>query len=104
MHGCRAETWSHLAWTRIERANDAPESPDSTLRLFASGIYYNALVVTPPVRFKDHPLPSLASPVLLLDGPGLSLAVGEHSCYALGSSGKWFTAGATAGQAAAAIR
>lgn len=104
MRGCRAETWSHLAWTRIERANDGPEPPDSILRLFAGGIYYNALVVSSPVRFKDHPLPSFASPALLLEGPGLSVAVGGHSCYALGSNGKWFAAGASAGQAAAAIR
>lgn len=104
MHGCRAETWSHLAWTRIERANDSTEPSDSILRLFAGGVYYNALVVSPPVRFKDHALPSLASPVLVLEGPGLSVAVGEHSCYALGSNGKWFAAGASAGQAAAAIR
>ena len=104
MHGCRAETWSHLAWTRIEKANDSAEPRDSILRLFAGGIYYNALVVRSPVRFKDHPLPSLASPVLVLEGPGLSVAVGGHSCYALGSNGKWSAAGASAGQAAAAMR
>jgi hypothetical protein len=104
MRGCRAETWSHLAWTRIESANDSTEQSDATLRLFAGGVYYNALVVSPPVRFKDHPLPSLASPVLVLEGPGLSVAVGGHSCYALGSNGKWSAAGASAGQAAAAIR
>jgi hypothetical protein len=104
MHGCRAETWSHLAWTRIEKANDSTEPPDSILRLFAGGIYYSALVVSPPVRFKDHPLPGFASPVLVLEGPGLSVAVGEHSCYALGSNGKWSAAGASAGQAAAAMR
>lgn len=103
MRGCRAETWSHLAWTRIEKANDN-EPPDSSLRLFAGGIYYSALVVRPPVRFKDHPLPSLAAPVLLLEGPGLSVAVGDHFCYSLGSNGKWSAAGASAGQAAAAIR
>jgi len=104
MRGCRAEMWSHLAWTRVERANEEAESFESTLRLFANGVYYNALVVPPPVRFKDRALPSLASPMLILDGPGLSLAVGDHSCYALGSNGKWFAAGATAGQPAAAIQ
>ena len=104
MHACRAETWSHLTWTQIERANETAEPPDSTLRLFAGGVYYNALVIKLPVRFKDHPLPSLTAPMLLLDGPGFSLAVGEHVCYALGSNGKWFVAGASAGQAAAAIR
>jgi len=104
MRGCRAETWSHLSWTRIERASESAQSADSSVRIFANGIYYNALVVPPPVRFKDHPLPSLASPVLILDGPGLSLAIGEHSCYALGSNGKWFAAGVTAGQPAAAMQ
>ena len=104
MRGCRAETWSHLAWTRIEWANETAQPPDSVLRLFAGGMYYSALVVKPPVRFKDHPLPSVNSPVLILDGPGLSLAVVEDACYALGSSGKWSAAGASAGRSAAAIR
>lgn len=104
MHGCRVETWSHLAWSRIERDSDTAEPPDSVLRLFAGGVYYSALVVKPTVRFKDRALPSLDSPVLVLDGPGLSLAVAEHACYALGSNGKWAAAGASAVQSAAAIR
>jgi hypothetical protein len=101
--GCRVETWSHLAWTRIKRSNQLSESPDSTLRLSADGIYYSAFVVDPPVRFRDRPLPSLKSPVLVLDGGGLSLAVVDNTCYALGTDGKWTAAGASAVESVAAI-
>lgn len=102
--GCQVEAWSHLAWTRIKQASDLVDSPDATLRLFAGGVYYSALVVNPAVRFKDTPLPSLNSPVLLIDGGGLSVAFAGHTCYALGTSGKWSAAGASAGQPAAAIQ
>jgi hypothetical protein len=102
--GCRVEGWSRLAWTRIKQPSQLVESPDSTLRLFAQGIYYSALIVNPPVRFKDRPVPSLKSPVLLLDGGGLSLAVVDNACYSLGADGKWAAAGASAVQSAAAIQ
>lgn len=102
--GCRVEAWLHLAWTRIKRPNQLAESPDATLRLFAHGVYYSALMVNPPVRFKDRAVPSLKSPVLLLDGGGLSLAVVDHSCYTLGADGKWAAAGASAVQSAAAMQ
>jgi hypothetical protein len=102
--GCRVEAWLRLAWTRIKQPNQLVESPDSTLRLFAGGMYYSAFVVTPPVRFRDRPLPSLKSPVLLLDGGGLSLAIVDHACYTLGTDGKWAAAGASAVQSAAAIQ
>jgi hypothetical protein len=102
--GCRAEAWSHLAWTRIKQPNQLIESPDSTLRLFADGIYYSAFVVNPPVRFRDRPLPSLKSPVLVLDGGGLRLAIVDHACYTLGTDGKWAAAGASAVQSVAAMQ
>jgi hypothetical protein len=102
--GCQVEAWSQLAWTRIKQTNQLVESPDSTLRLLAHGIYYSALIVNPPVRFKDRPVPSVKSPVLLLDGGGLSLAVVDHACYSLGTDGKWAAAGASAVQSAAAIQ
>lgn len=102
--GCRVETWLHLAWTRITRPNQLVESPDSTLRLYAGGMYYNAFVVNPPVRFRDRPLPSVKSPVLVLEGGGLSLAIVDHACYLLGTDGKWAAAGASAVQSAAAIQ
>jgi hypothetical protein len=102
--GCRVEAWLRLAWTRIKQPNQLVESPDSTLRLFAGGMYYSAFVVTPPVRFRDRPLPSLKSPVLLLAGGGLSLAIVDHACYTLGTDGKWAAAGASAVQSAAAIQ
>jgi hypothetical protein len=102
--GCRAEAWSRLAWTRIKQPNQLIESPDSTLRLFANGIYYSAFVVNPPVRFRDRPLPSLKSPVLVLDGGGLRLAIVDHACYTLGTDGKWAAAGASAVQSVAAMQ
>lgn len=102
--GCRVETWLHLAWTQITRPNQLIESPDSTLRLYAGGMYYNAFVVNPPVRFRDRPLPSLTSPVLVLEGGGLSLAIVDHACYLLSRDGKWAVAGASAVQSAAAIQ
>lgn len=102
--GCRVEAWLHLTWTRIKQPNQLIESPDSTLRLSAGGIYYSAFVVNPPLRFKDRPLPSLKSPVLLLDGGGLSLAIVGDACYTLGTDGKWAPAGASAVQSVAAIR
>ncbi len=101
--GCRVEAWSHLAWTRIRNPNQLAEPQNSTLRFFADGIFYSAFVVNPPVRFRDRPVPSLKSPVLLLDGGGLSLAIVDHACYALGADGKWDAAGASAVQSAAAI-
>lgn len=102
--GCQVEAWSHLAWTRITRPNQLSESPDSTLRLLAGGIYYSAFVVNPPIRFRDRELPSLQSPVFVLDGGGLSLAIVDHACYMLGTDGKWAAAGASAVQSAAAIQ
>ena len=102
--GCRVEAWSHLAWRRITRLNQVVESPDSTLRLFAGGAYYSAFVVDPPLRFRDRALPSVKSPVFVLDGGGLSLAIVDHACYILGTDGKWATAGASAVQSAAAIQ
>jgi len=102
--GCRVEAWSHLAWTRIKVPDQLIESPDSTLRLFAGGIYYSAFVVNPPVRFRDRPLPSVNSPVFVVDGGGLSLAIVGHACYTLGTDGKWAAAGASAVQSAAAIQ
>jgi hypothetical protein len=101
--GCRVEAWSHLAWTRIKQPNQLI-SPDSTLRLSAGGIYYSAFVVNPPLRFRDRPVPSLKSPVLLVDGGGLSLAIVDDACYTLGTDGKWAPAGASAVQSVAAIR
>ena len=101
--GCRVEAWLRLAWTRIKQPNQL-ESPDSTLRLFADGIYYSAFVVNPPVRFRDRALPSLNSPVLVLDGGGLSLAIVDHACYTLGTDGKWAAAGASAVQSVAAMQ
>jgi hypothetical protein len=101
--GCRIEAWSHLAWTRIKRPGQIAEDPDSTLRLFADGIYYSAFVVNPPILFRGRPLPNLNSPVLVLDGAGLSLAIVDGSCYLLDIGGKWSAAGASAGQSAAAI-
>jgi hypothetical protein len=80
------------------------ESPDATLRFFTHRTYYSALVVNPPVLFRDRPVPSLKSPVLLLDGGGLSLAVVDHACYTLGTDGKWAAAGASAVQSAAAMQ
>jgi hypothetical protein len=100
-HGCRAEIWSNLAWTRLKNGSGFVAAPESTLRIFAHGSYYSAFVVDPPVRFKDQPLPSVKSPVLVLDGEGLSLAVAGRSCYTLGTNGKWAAAGATAVQTAA---
>ena len=104
IRGCRAEAWLHLAWTRIKQPNQLAESPDATLRFFTHRTYYSALVVNPPVLFRDRPVPSLKSPVLLLDGGGLSLAVVDHACYTLGTDGKWAAAGASAVQSAAAIQ
>ncbi len=101
--GCRAEAWSNLSWTRIKQPGQISEYPDATLRLFADGIFYSAFVVNPPILFKGRPLPSINSPVLVLDGAGLSLAVVDHSCYLLDTHGKWSAAGASAGQSAAAI-
>ena len=102
--GCQVEAWTNLSWTRIKRPSELVESPESTLRLWAGGIYYSAFVVNPPVRFKDRPLPSLKSPVLVVDGGGLSLAVVDHSCYTLAADGKWTAAGVSAVQSVAAIR
>lgn len=102
--GCQVEAWWHLAWIRIRHANQLVEPQDSTLRFFADGIYYSALVVNPPLRFKDHPVPSVKSPVLLLDGGGLSLAIVDQACYTLGADGKWDAAGASAVQSAAIQR
>ncbi|PYU24363.1 MAG: hypothetical protein DMG30_09175 [Acidobacteria bacterium] len=102
--GCRVEAWSHLAWTRIKQPNQLIESPDSTLRLFAGGIYYSAFVVNPPVRFRDRPVPSVNSPVFVVDGGGLSLAIVNNACYTLGTDGKWAAAGASAVQSAAAMQ
>jgi hypothetical protein len=99
--GCRVDSWSHLAWTRIKSPSELVASDDSTLRLYAHGIYYSAFVVDPPVRFRDQPLPSVKSPVLVLDGGGLSLAVVGHVCYTYRSDGKWAAAGASAVQTAA---
>jgi len=98
------EAWSHLAWTRIKQPNQLIESPDSTLRLFAGGIYYSAFVVNPPVRFRDRPVPSVNSPVFVVDGGGLSLAIVNNACYTLGTDGKWAAAGASAVQSAAAMQ
>jgi hypothetical protein len=103
-HGCQVENWSHLAWTRIKNARELLTSADSTLRIFAHGNYYSAFVADPPVRFKDQPLPSVKSPVLVVDGGGLSLAVVGRTCYTLGTDGKWAAAGASAVQTAAAIQ
>jgi hypothetical protein len=100
-HGCEVESWSHLAWTRIKSSSELLGSPEATLRIFAHGSYYSAFVVDPPVRFKDQPLPSLKSPVLVLDGGGLSLAVVGRTCYTLDHDGKWAAAGASAVQTAA---
>jgi hypothetical protein len=102
--GCRVDAWSHLAWTRIKRPSQLAESPDATLRFFAGGTYYSAFVVSPPVRFRDRPLPSLKSPVLLLAGGGLSLAIVDRACYTLRTDGKWAAAGASAGQSTAAMQ
>ncbi len=102
--GCRVEAWFHLAWRRINQPSQLIESPDSTLRLSAGGIYYSAFVVNPPLRFRDRPLPSLKSPVLLLDGGGLSLAIVDDACYTLGTDGKWVPAGVSAAQSIAAIQ
>jgi hypothetical protein len=102
--GCRVEAWLHLAWTRIKRPSQIIESSDSTLRLFAHGVYYSAFVVDPPVRFRDLPLPSIKSTVLVVDGGGLSLAIVGRTCYVLGTDGKWTAAGASAVQSAAAIQ
>jgi hypothetical protein len=104
IRGCRVEAWSRLAWTRIKKASQLTESPDATLRFLAHGIYYSALMVNPPVRFRDRPVPSLKSPVLLLEGGGLSLAVVDHTCYTLGTDGKWAAAGASAVQSTAAMQ
>jgi hypothetical protein len=98
------EAWSNLAWTRITRPSEVIESPESTLRIWAGGIYYSAFVVNPPVRFKDRPVPSLKSPVLVVDGGGLSLAIVDHSCYTLAADGKWAAAGVSAVQSVAAIQ
>jgi hypothetical protein len=103
-HGCQVEAWSNLAWTRINRLSELADSPELTLRLWAGGIYYSAFVVNPPVRFKDRPLPSLRSPVLVVDGGGLSLAIVDHSCYTLGANGNWAAAGVSAVQSVAAIQ
>jgi hypothetical protein len=102
--GCRVEAWMHLAWTRIKQPGQLVEFPDSTLRLSASGVYYSAFVVNPPVRYRDRPLPGLNAPVLVVDGGGLSLAVAGHTCYVLAADGKWAAAGASAVQAVAAIQ
>ena len=102
--GCQVEAWSHLTWTRIKEPEQLTESPDSTLRLLAGGVYYSAFVVNTPVRYRDRPLPGLGSPVLVFDGGGLSLAIVGHACYALNADGKWAAAGASAVQSAAAIQ
>lgn len=102
--GCQVEAWSRLEWNRIKRPDELAESADSTLRIFADGVYYSAFIVNPPLRFKDRPVPSVKSPVLLLDGGGMSLAIVDHSCYALGTDGKWAAAGASAAQSAAAMQ
>ena len=102
--GCRVEAWLDLAWTRITQPNQLIESPDSTLRLSAGGIYYSALVVNPPLRFRDRPIPSIKSPVLLLDGGGLSLAIVGRACYTLSTNGQWVPAGASAVESAAALQ
>ena len=94
----------HLAWTRIKQPSQLVEFPDSTLRLSASGVYYSAFVVNPPVRYRDRPLPGLNAPVLVVDGGGLSLAVAGRTCYVLAADGKWAAAGASAVQAVAAIQ
>ena len=102
--GCQVEAWSDLTWTRIKRPKQLAESPDSTLRLLAGGIYYSAFVVNPPLRYRDRPLPSVGSPVLVFDGGGLSLAIVGHACYSLSADGKWAAAGASAVQSAAAMQ
>jgi hypothetical protein len=102
--GCQVEAWSHLTWTRIKETEQLADSPDATLRLLAGGVYYSAFVVSPPLRYRDRPLPSLGSPVLVLDGGGLSLAIAGRTCYALSAEGKWAAAGASAVQSAAAIQ
>jgi hypothetical protein len=102
--GCRVEAWMHLAWTRIKQPSQLAELPESTLRLSADGVYYSAFVVSAPVRYRDRPLPGLNAPVLVVDGGGLSLAVAGHTCYTLGTDGKWAAAGASAVQAVAAIQ
>jgi len=102
--GCRVEAWLNLAWTRIKQPSQLVEFPDSTLRLSADRVYYSAFVVNPPLRYRDRPLPSLNSPVLVVDGGGLSLAVAGHTCYTLAADGKWAAAGASAVQAVAAIQ
>lgn len=102
--GCRVEAWLHVAWTRINQPSQLVEFPDSTLRLSAGGAYYNAFVVNPPLRYRDRPLPSLNSPVLVVDGGGLRLAVTGHTCYTLAADGKWTAAGASAVQSVAAIQ
>ncbi len=102
--GCQVETWSHLVWAPVKHAGQLSESPESTLRIFAGGNYYSAFVVSPPIRFRDRPLPSLQSPVLVLEGGGLRLAIVDHFCYTLGTDGKWAAAGASAVQSAAAIQ
>lgn len=102
--GCRVDAWSRLSWTRIKRANEIAESPNPALRFFDGGIYYSAFVVNPAVHFKDRPLPSSKSPVLVLAGGGLDLAVADDTCFRLDSDGKWAAAGERAVQAAAAIR
>lgn len=102
--GCEVEAWSDLAWRRIKRPNELAESADSTLRFLDRGIYYSAFVVTPPIRFKDQPLPTIGSPVLVLDGGGLNLAVAGRTCYTLGGDGKWAAAGVSTAPAVAAIQ
>jgi hypothetical protein len=102
--GCQVEAWLDLAWTRIKQPSQIAELPDLTLRLSAGGVYYSAFVVNPPLRYRDRPLPSLSSPVLVVDGGGLSLAVAGHTCYTLAANGKWAAAGASAVQAVAAIQ
>ena len=102
--GCRVEAWMHLAWTRITRPSEIVDLLDSTLRLSANGVYYSAFVVNSPLRYRDRPLPSLNSPVLVVDGGGLSLAVAGHTCYTLAPNGKWAAAGASAVQSVAAIQ
>jgi hypothetical protein len=104
IRGCRAEMWSHVAWTRLKQPNEILDSPDATVRLFADGRYYALLVVKPPVRFRDRALPGFDSPVLILDGGGVSIAVANQTCYTLGTNGKWSAAGANAVESAAAIR
>jgi hypothetical protein len=103
-HGCQVEAWTRLTWTRIKEPKQLADSPDATLRLLAGGIYYSAFMVDPPLRYRDRPLPSLGSPVLVLDGGGLSVAIVGHTCYALSAEGKWAAAGASAVQSAAAIQ